>query len=109
MLRNKSTVSSLEWAPNHFSWSLIDNRELSIKLEEIPVNGSSESHYHKKSLQFFFILEGDAILSVKGHRYQLTRHEGIEISPGNRHQIKNAGTKNLQFILDCQENPLINP
>ncbi|MFX1255253.1 MAG: cupin domain-containing protein [Promethearchaeota archaeon] len=65
MLRNKSTVLSLEWAPNHFSWLLIDNRELSIKLEEIPVNGSSEPHYHKNSLQFFFILEGDALISVE--------------------------------------------
>jgi|Deesub1362A_J573_1020465.scaffolds.fasta_scaffold04504_3 mannose-6-phosphate isomerase-like protein (cupin superfamily) len=111
MLKNKSTAPSTEWTPNHFAWSLVDGDELSVKLEEIPEGGESELHFHEKSRQFFFILEGKADVKVEERCYQLKKHDGIEVLPGKKHQISNRGTQKLLFLLisspKVQENDIL--
>lgn len=99
MIKNKSTVDMFEWAPNHFSWPLVDRNDLSIKLEEIPVGGKSEFHFHKRAFQFFFILEGEAAIKVEDSSFELKRNDGIEIPLSRRHQIENVGRNKLLFIL----------
>jgi mannose-6-phosphate isomerase-like protein (cupin superfamily) len=77
----------------------MERDELSIKLEEIPEGGGSELHFHEKSRQFFFILEGEADVKVEDCCYKLKKHEGIEVLPGKKHQISNRGTQKLLFLL----------
>ena len=32
MLKNKSKAPGVEWAPGHFSWALVDYKDISVKL-----------------------------------------------------------------------------
>lgn len=99
MIRNRSNVLSQEWSPSHFAWSLTDRNEVSIKVEEIPVAGHSDAHYHKESRQFFFILEGRAKVDLTEGGYMLKKFDGIEISTESMHQISNIGEEKLLFLL----------
>lgn len=99
MKKNKLTISPMEWAPHHFAWHLVDHTELSVKLEEIPAGGSSGLHYHKKSRQFFFVLQGQASIKLEDRQYLLQKQEGLEIQPNQKHQISNNANENLRFLL----------
>ncbi len=99
MLKNTSNTPKVEWADNCFSWNLIDRREFSLKMEEIPPGGSSDSHFHASSFQFFFILEGKATIELEGIQFKLKPNEGIEIPFRKKHQITNSSNENLRFLL----------
>ncbi|MFQ6108964.1 MAG: cupin domain-containing protein [Candidatus Aminicenantales bacterium] len=99
MVKNRATAPKVEWRPEHFAWAFLDSPELSVKLEEIPPQGRSEKHSHRKSRQFFFILEGRARFLKEEHSYSLEKHEAIEVEPEKSHQILNSGQKPLLFLL----------
>ena len=73
MLKSKAKIAVVEQAPGHFSWTLVDCKDVSVKLEEIPPGGKSEFHFHKKSLQFFYILEGEAVFNLEGRSFSMKK------------------------------------
>lgn len=99
MIKSRPNVRCDEWAKGHYAWPLVQCKELSIKLEEIPAGGKSERHHHLESFQFFFILKGQAVGAVEGKKYFLNKHEGIEIFPRKSHQILNRGRQKLLFLV----------
>jgi mannose-6-phosphate isomerase-like protein (cupin superfamily) len=99
MLKNKSASNMVEWAPKHFSWTLVDQDDLTVKLEEIPVEGNSDLHFHQRAFQFFFILEGKAGMHLREKNYSLEKHDGIKIPLNVKHQIVNKGETKLFFLL----------
>jgi len=99
MKKSRSNVPRVEWAKGHFSWQLVEKNELSIKIEEIPPLGQSEIHYHAKSFQFFFLLQGEASFLLAKDSFPLKEHESVEVSQKRRHQIKNTGEDKCLFLL----------
>jgi len=99
MLRNKLNTTRIEWSAGCFSWHLIDDKKVSIKMEEINPGGRSDAHFHTKSIQFFFVLEGKASFNLENTQVELKKHEGIEIPLESKHQILNTGENNLLFLL----------
>ena len=99
LFRSKSTCTCEEWKENHFSWILVDKPSVSIKLEEIPPGGSSDLHYHKNSLQFFFIIKGRALFYIDTQKIYLKENEGVEVPPLVKHKIESIGNESLVFIL----------
>jgi mannose-6-phosphate isomerase-like protein (cupin superfamily) len=99
MLKIKSAANRVEWAPEHFSWTLVDKDDLTVKLEEIPAKGKSDLHFHQRAFQFFFILEGEAEMHLREKNYSLEKHEGVEIPLNIEHQIVNKGETKLFFML----------
>lgn len=68
----------------------------------MPARTSEVKHYHEKSRQFFFIISGKAMIEVKGEKFILTEHEGIEIPPKTLHKISNDYDEDLHFIVVSQ-------
>lgn len=99
MIKTKRNTTAVEWSPGCFSWHLVDDKKISIKMEEIEPGGLPDSHFHTESIQFFFILEGRAAFNVENDQHELKKHEGIEIPLKARHQILNPGETNLLFLL----------
>jgi mannose-6-phosphate isomerase-like protein (cupin superfamily) len=99
MKKSRSTATINEWASGHYAWPLVQQEGLSVKLEEIPPGGASDTHYHRRSRQFFFILGGQALVRLDGEALRLAQHEGVEAEPGVAHQIVNAGAEPLTFLL----------
>jgi mannose-6-phosphate isomerase-like protein (cupin superfamily) len=99
MLKNRQNTTRVEWSAGCFSWQLIDDKKVSIKMEEIYPGGRSDTHFHTKSIQFFFILEGEASFSLEDTQFDLKKHDGLEIPLNKKHQIINSGENNLIFLL----------
>jgi len=103
--RNMSKVVSItsaehyKWGNNCDGWHLLKTEELSIIQEEVPPGESEVKHYHNKSKQFFYILEGKATIDVSGKENEINKNEGIYIEAGLEHQVFNNSIEPLKFIV----------
>jgi mannose-6-phosphate isomerase-like protein (cupin superfamily) len=83
-------------------WHLVKTPELSV-IEELMPPGSSEArHCHLRARQFFFVLEGELTLEIEQHDFVLAPGEGIEVSPGRRHQAFNRSAKPVRILVTSQ-------
>ena len=83
-------------------WHLVKTPELSVIEELMPPNTSEARHSHVHARQFFFVLEGELTLEVEHHDFVLHPGEGLEISPGQRHQAMNRSTKSVRMLVTSQ-------
>ncbi|MFO7526594.1 MAG: cupin domain-containing protein [Ignavibacteriaceae bacterium] len=96
---NKQNTEKYVWGDNCEGWYFFKHDDLSIIRELMPPGTSEKLHYHKKSLQFFFLLAGEATFEVEGEKILLLPGEGITISPGLKHCIKNNNKTDLDFLV----------
>ncbi len=90
------------WGTGCQGWNLVSEEGLSVKLERMPPHSSEMSHWHERARQFFFILQGEAVMETGKGRVRLLAGEGIHIPPGEVHRILNEGNTDLEFILSSQ-------
>jgi len=64
---------------------------------------TTKYHYHKKSDEIYFILQGTGILEIEGKKKKVRENDCILIRAGNRHRIKNIGKNQLKIL--CFESP----
>ncbi|MGZ3839763.1 MAG: cupin domain-containing protein [Flavisolibacter sp.] len=93
-----------QWGEGCDGWILVDERELSVKQERMPVGTAENYHYHERAQQFFFILKGKARFQVEEEVMEVNEGEGLRIEAGKKHRIINAGNEPLEFILSSQPN-----
>ena len=59
-------------------------------------------HFHSRARQFFFVLDGELTIEVEGQEFLLRVGEGLEVSPGEAHQVFNRGTLPVRMIVTSQ-------
>lgn len=99
MVVSKASVEGYKWGENCEAWTLLENSGLSIKQEKMPGGTSEVLHEHKKTQQFFFILQGEGIMEMNNERYPMKAGEGLHIVPGCRHRIINETKEVLDFLV----------
>jgi quercetin dioxygenase-like cupin family protein len=83
-------------------WHLVRTPELSVIEELMPPGTSEARHSHVHARQFFYVLEGELTLEVEHHDYILQAGEGLEISPGQKHQAMNRSTNLIRMLVTSQ-------
>ena len=63
--------------------------------------GKSSQHFHKMSEESYYILEGEARLSIDGQETRLSAGQACLILPQSTHDITNVGSGNLVIIAVC--------
>ncbi len=99
-----STVSRVNaqhyrWGHDCDAWHLVKDPEFTIIEELMPPGSAEVRHYHKQSQQFFYILSGEAIMEVEGDPVLVPAGSGIEIKPGEWHQIRNPSSGPLRLLV----------
>jgi len=97
-----TTISNAEhyaWGDGCDGWHLVKTGDLSVIQERVLPGKSERKHYHNKSRQFFYVLEGTAVLEIRNESVTLRRHEGIEIPPLTPHQLRNDSRDDLVFLV----------
>ncbi|HEY5706924.1 MAG TPA: cupin domain-containing protein [Terrimicrobiaceae bacterium] len=74
-------------------------RNQSLAEASIPAGSSTERHYHKKSEEFYFLLEGEGIMEIDGEARAVTPGDAVLIPPGSWHQI--TASSPLRFLCCC--------
>jgi len=84
-------------------------KQVMIKNGEIPqVTGFSqavfkpgqkcEEHQHPTMYEVYFVLEGEAKLTVNNKEYQISKDNCIMIEPKELHKVENNSDKNLVWV-----------
>lgn len=81
------------------SWHLVRTTQLSVIEESMPPGASEHRHYHLYARQFFYVLEGDLAIEIEETHINLATGEGIEIAPGQAHQVFNHSSKTVRFLI----------
>ena len=74
-------------------------RNQSLAEASVPAGSATERHYHKKSEEFYFLLEGEGTMEIDGETRSVAPGDAILIPPGAWHQI--AASSALRFLCCC--------
>src|SRR2546423_12555483 len=72
----------------------------SLAEARVPAGGATQRHYHKKSEEFYFILEGAGVMEINGESCEVKVGDAILIPPGAWHTIR-AIHSSLRFLCCC--------
>ncbi len=96
---SKNNAEHYNWGINCDGWYLLKTENLSIIQEKVPPSQFEVKHYHKKSRQFFFILNGMATIDIDGIKYKVEKQKGIFVDAGVPHQLFNESNEDLEFLV----------
>lgn len=87
------------WGYGCDGWHLLAGDDLSVIEECMPPGTAEQRHRHARARQFFYVLEGEAVLEMDGTPHRLRRHEGLHVPPGVAHQIRNDSVADVRFLV----------
>lgn len=83
-------------------WHLVQGGGLSIIQERMPPGTAEARHLHRQARQFFYVLRGDLSIEVEGRTHRISAGAGLEIQPGEAHQVKNISEYEAEFLVVSQ-------
>ena len=87
------------WGQQCDGWHLLQGFDLSVIEERMPPGTAEVRHRHVRARQFFYVLEGEAVLELEGVAHRLAAREGLHVPPGAAHQMRNEADGELRFIV----------
>ncbi|WP_411846915.1 cupin domain-containing protein [Roseibacillus persicicus] len=84
--------------------SILDLSNAPVKMQSlaeatVPAGGATDRHYHKLSEEFYFLLEGKALMEIDGEESEVVPGDAILIPAGAWHQI--TGIEETRFLCCC--------
>ena len=65
----------------------------------VPAGGATDRHYHRLSEEFYFLLEGKALMEIDGEECEVVPGDAVLIPAGAWHQI--TGIEETRFLCCC--------
>lgn len=84
------------------AWYLVRTPDLHVIEEQMPPGAAETAHHHVHARQFFYVLAGVLTLVVGEQAYSLRPHEGLEVAPGEVHQVINRSDAPVRFLVISQ-------
>jgi mannose-6-phosphate isomerase-like protein (cupin superfamily) len=76
-------------------------RKQSLAEARLPAGAQTAAHYHDRTEEIYFLLEGTARMQLDGDVRDVRAGDSIAIPPGQIHQITNTGDCELRFLCTC--------
>lgn len=76
-------------------------RQQSLAEARLPIGAATTPHHHPKTEEIYYILEGDAEMTIDGETREVGVGDAIAIPPGASHTIRNTGDVTLKFLCCC--------
>ena len=87
------------WGDACDGWHLLRREDLSVIAERVPPGACESRHRHARARQFFYVLEGAAVIEIEGRRIALAAGQGLEVPPGAAHQFRNESAADVHFLV----------
>jgi mannose-6-phosphate isomerase-like protein (cupin superfamily) len=94
-----ATAEHYAWGGVCDGWHLLKRDDLSVIRERVPPGAAEVRHYHARSRQFFYVLEGEARLEVDGVQHALRPGMGLHVAPGVAHRFYNESSADVHFLV----------
>lgn len=78
-----------------------DIHQQSLAEATLPPGGSTTEHYHSKTEEIYFILEGCGQMKIEKEIQKVQAGDAIGILPGQHHKLWNDGLKPLRLLCCC--------
>lgn len=99
---SKENAEHYRWGEVCDAWHLVRSPDLSVIEERMPPGASEVRHYHVRARQFFYVLSGELTIELEERAWVLRSGEGIEIAPGQRHQVMNRSEAEARMLVVSQ-------
>jgi mannose-6-phosphate isomerase-like protein (cupin superfamily) len=96
---NKNNAEHYSWGLNCDGWHLINTEQLSVIEELVPAGESEKKHFHHRSNQFFYILDGEAFLEMDADHVKMTAGDGYYVESGISHKFINRSQRPVRFLV----------
>ena len=80
-------------------WYLVRAEAMHVIEERMPPGAVETRHFHERSRQFFYVVEGEMTMEVEHHLFTVMAGQGIEVAPGQTHQAMNRGAGGLRMVV----------
>jgi mannose-6-phosphate isomerase-like protein (cupin superfamily) len=87
------------WGEVCDGWHLLKLDGFSVIRERVPPGTAETRHRHSRARQFFYILDGAAVIEVEGVRHAVPAGQGLHIPPGAAHQFRNDSDADVHFLV----------
>src|SRR5687768_15763133 len=87
------------WGENSDGWHLLKRNDISIIQERVPAGSKEVMHYHERSRQFFYLLEGEGQIVFEDYMVILHKGESLEIPPLTKHRFENNSEADVIFLV----------
>lgn len=96
-----STASAehYSWGKGCDGWHLVRSPGISVIQESMPPQTAEAPHYHERSRQFFFVLEGALSVATPDGDHVVASEQGIEVPPGVPHHVRNVSNSTSRFLV----------
>lgn len=76
-------------------------QQQSLAEARVPVGSATTAHYHRKTEEIYYILEGHGRMQIGDQAQEVRPGDAIAIPPGSTHQIANVGQVPLRLLCCC--------
>lgn len=100
MVANRETVDSYFWHDGACqAWRLMEQQDLTVIEEVMPPGTAEQRHSHTFARQFFYVLEGRAVMEAADRVLELGPGDGVQVVPKQAHRIRNDGDTDLRVLV----------
>jgi mannose-6-phosphate isomerase-like protein (cupin superfamily) len=94
-----ASAERYEWGEGCLGWNLLERDDLYVVQERIPSGRGETPHLHRRVRQLYYILRGQALVTVGGEQLLLGPGEAESIEAGIVHDIACSGAEPLEFLV----------
>ncbi|HTI97816.1 MAG TPA: cupin domain-containing protein [Dongiaceae bacterium] len=76
-------------------------RNQSLAEARLPVDGSTQEHYHPRAEEIYYITAGTGRIRIEGETREVRPGDAIAIPPGQKHKLWNTGSAVLKLLCCC--------
>jgi len=99
---SRAIADHYAWGDGCDGWHLVRSSALSVIEERMPAGAAETRHMHQHARQFFYVLEGCLTIEHDGSLATLQTGEGLEVSPGVVHEVRNRSAEVVRFLVVSQ-------
>ena len=99
LIRSKENSNQYNWGDGCTAWQLVNTSRFYVVEEIMPPSSAEIEHHHEKSMQYFYVLEGNALFTYNGKELHVRKHESLFIEPGVKHKVRNEGQNDLRMLI----------
>jgi mannose-6-phosphate isomerase-like protein (cupin superfamily) len=76
-------------------------RNQSLAEARLPVGGSTQEHFHRRTEEIYYITHGAGRIRIDGEIRELKTGDAVAILPGQKHKLWNTGNETLRLLCCC--------
>jgi len=99
---SRKTAEHYVWGGDCDGWYLVKTDSVNIIEERLPAGRGETLHLHKKALQSFYVLKGEATFEADGKTSVVHQGEAFVVQPGTKHRVQNNSKQDLEILVTSQ-------